>query len=241
MVMLLLILSLAPVAALLAYIYFRDRYEKEPVALILKGFLAGAALMIPCMPVETWLSRFCTGCATIPFALYTGFIVAGTTEELLKFLMIFLLFFRNRNFNERYDGIVYAVSVSLGFAAIENVMYVFNSGIPTGLIRAFTAVPAHAFFGIVMGYYFGLARFVNGYRKSFLLKAFLFPMILHGLYDFILFSQNPWILIGFVPLMIILWRVGLNRIKKLQQASAFNPLSENFLELPAEEEEQQES
>jgi len=239
--MLLLILSLAPVAALLAYIYFRDRYEKEPVGLILKGFLAGVVLMFPCLIIETWLSRFCADCETIPFALYSGFVVAGTTEEILKFLMIFLLFFRNRNFNERYDGIVYAVSVSLGFAAIENVVYVFNSGISTGLVRAFTAVPAHAFFGIVMGYYFGLARFVNGHRKRYLFMAFLFPMLLHGLYDFILFAENKWILLGFIPLMLILWRIGVNRIKKLQQASAFNPLSENFLELPAEDTEEEES
>jgi RsiW-degrading membrane proteinase PrsW (M82 family) len=231
----LLVISLAPVVIILAYVYIRDKYEKEPVGLVLKGFIAGAAVLIPVAFIETELSRLSIGWGQISFALYTGFVVAGATEELFKFLIVYLLFFRNRNFNERYDGIVYAIAVSLGFAAVENVMYVFRGGIQVGLLRAFTAVPAHAFFGIIMGYYFGLARFVPGIKSKSLVKAFALPWFLHGLYDFILYSQNPWLLLAFVPLMFILLRLGLKRMKQHQLASAFNPQSENFLELPVEE------
>ena len=234
--MTLLILSLAPVALILAYIYFRDKYEKEPVGLILRGLLAGGIILFPAAIIETLLSRLQTGWSTMPSALYTGFVVAGFTEELFKFLMVSLLFLRNRNFNERYDGIVYAVAISLGFAAVENVMYVLKGGMQVGIIRAFTAVPAHAFFGIVMGYYFGLARFVPGARSANLSKAFVIPWLLHGLYDFLLLSQNQWLLLCFIPLMFILWRIGIKRMKLHQQASAFNPDSGNFLELPVGEE-----
>lgn len=231
--MVLLILALAPVAIILSYIYFRDKYEKEPLGLVLRGLLAGAVILFPVAVIEMGLARLPVNWGQIPVALYTGFIVAGATEELFKFLMVRLLFLRNRNFNERYDGIVYAVAVSLGFAAVENVMYVYEGGLQAGLLRAFTAVPAHAFFGVVMGYYFGLARFIPGSRGKNLLKAFTIPWFLHGLYDFLLLSQNPWLLVSFVPLMIILWRMGANRIKKHLLNSAFNPQSDNFLEMPA--------
>lgn len=231
----LLVLSLAPVIIILAYVYIRDKYEKEPLRLVLKGLAAGAVILIPAAFIEQSLGRFPEDWGQIPGAFYTGFAVAGATEELLKFLMVYLLFYRNRNFNERYDGIVYAVAVSLGFAALENVMYVFRGGLQVGLLRSFTAVPAHAFFGMIMGYYFGLARFVPGAKSKSLLKAIALPWFFHGLYDFILYSQNPWLLLTFVPLMIILLVTGMKRMKQHQLASAFNPDSENFLELPVEE------
>lgn len=233
----LLVISLAPVVIILAYVYFRDKYEKEPVGMILRGLLAGGLILIPSAIIESGLMRLAPVQGAIPNALYTGFALAGLTEEFFKFLMVSILFFRNKNFNERYDGIVYAVSVSLGFAAVENILYVYQGGIQVGLLRAFTAVPAHAFFGMLMGYYFGLARFVPGHRLINLTKAFVIPWLLHGLYDFILLSQNQWLLLGFVPLMFILWRMGVNRIKKHQEASAFNPNSEYFLEIHADEEE----
>ncbi|HPT15275.1 MAG TPA: PrsW family glutamic-type intramembrane protease [Bacteroidales bacterium] len=231
----LLVLSLAPVIIILAYVYIRDKYEKEPLRLVLKGLAAGAIILIPAAFIEEGLGRLPESRGLIPGALYTGFVVAGATEELLKFLMVYLLFFRNRNFNERYDGIVYSVAVSLGFAALENVLYVFRGGMQVGLLRAFTAVPAHAFFGMIMGYYFGLARFVQGAKSKNLLKAIALPWFFHGLYDFILYSQNPWLLLTFVPLMIVLLVTGMKRIKQHQLASAFNPKSESFLELPADE------
>lgn len=232
----LLALSLAPVAIIIAYIYFRDKYEKEPLGLVLRGLVSGAILLFPVAMIETGMSRLSVGWEPVTRALYLGFGVAGATEEFFKFLVVCLLFFHNRNFNERYDGIVYAVAVSLGFAAVENIFYVFRGGMQVGLLRAFTAVPAHAFFGVIMGYYFGLARFVPGFRKKYLAGAFLMPWFLHGLYDFILFSQNPWLLLAFVPLMLILWRVGLKKMNQHLKASAFNPDSENFMELPDGEE-----
>ena len=98
----------------------------------------------------------------LSYAAYTAFIVAALTEEGMKFLAFYFFFWKNRNFNERFDGIVYAVYISLGFAGIENILYVFTGGYSVGVIRALTAVPAHALFGIVMGYYFGMAKFNPG-------------------------------------------------------------------------------
>ena len=107
-------------------------------------------------------------------------------------------------------------------AAVENMMYVFQSGMQTGLIRALTAVPAHALFGITMGYYIGLARFIPAKKQGLLLKAVFYPIVLHGLYNFILFSSHPLLLLLFIPYLIFLWRAGSKKLKKLSEQSNVN-------------------
>ena len=79
----------------------------------------------------------------------------------MKFLAFYVFFWKERNFNEKFDGIVYAVYIALGFAGIENIVYAFTGGVGVGLVRALTAVAAHALFGVVMGFYFGLAGFIT--------------------------------------------------------------------------------
>ncbi len=227
--MYLLLLALAPVVIIMMYVYFRDRYEKEPIKLILKGMLLGAIIIFPVGVIENYTIAFGKDFQTLPKAVWTGFIVAGATEEVFKYFMVFILIWRNPNFNEKFDGIVYAVSVSLGFAAIENLFYVFsNNSMQVGLLRAFTAVPGHTIFGIVMGFYLGMARFSNQNRGKWLLRAFLVPWLLHGIYDFIILSGHPVLLLTFVPFLIFMYRFGLKQMREFNEQSVFNPANINF-------------
>ena len=153
--------------------------------------------------------------------LWAAFVVAGGTEALFKYLVLWILIWANRNFNEKFDGIVYAVFISLGFAMVENVMYVIEGGASVGLMRALTAVPAHALFGVVMGYYFGLAKFLEGEKLAYLIRAILWPVILHGFYDYCLMSQIPIMMILFVPFIIYLWLSGFKKMKVISNSSRF--------------------
>lgn len=228
--MYLLLLALAPAIIIMVYVYFRDKYEKEPISLILKGMLLGALIIFPVGLIENYLIGFGKGYAAVPKAAWDGFMVAGLTEEIFKFFMVFILIWRNRNFNEKFDGIVYAVSVGLGFAAIENLFYVFSeNSLQVGLLRAFTAVPGHTIFGIVMGFYLGLARFDAPNRSKWLLRAFLVPWFLHGMYDFMLMAGHPLLLLTFIPFLILMYRIGLKRMKEFNQQSLFNPANINFI------------
>ncbi len=218
-----LLIALAPVFIILFYVYFRDKYEKEPLGLLIKALIGGIIITIPIYFIEIGLSNF--GAAkwdSSSLVLWSAFVVAAGTEEVFKFIALFILIWANRNFNERFDGIVYAVFVSLGFALVENVLYVVQGGIEVGWMRAITAVPAHALFGVTMGYYFGLARFAkDGMRSSHLIRALLWPIILHGFYDYILMSEIPLLLLGFIPFIIYLWIQGFKKMKKLSDASRF--------------------
>ncbi|MCD4683918.1 MAG: PrsW family intramembrane metalloprotease [Bacteroidales bacterium] len=217
----LLVLSIAPVIIILVYIYIRDKYEKEPWGLLLKALLVGALTTIPILLVEIWLKKYIIYFTGLHAAAYNAFIVAAFTEELFKFLALYYLIWRNKEFNEKFDGIVYAVFISLGFALVENIMYVFEYGQSTGIMRALTAVPAHAIFGITMGYYFGLAKFTEKNRTSNLVSALLIPIILHGIYDFILMSQHQMYLLIFIPFIFYLWRSGFKKMKILSNNSRF--------------------
>lgn len=219
--MTLLILSLAPVFILLAYIYFRDKYEKEPIGLLLRGLLVGGIILFPVAFIERGLMSVAGNIAGISKAAYEGYLVAGGTEEFFKFAMVYFFFWQNKNFNEKYDGIVYAVSVSLGFAAIENIFYVFEGSYQVGFLRSFTAVPAHTLFGVMMGYYLGLAKFKPERKKEFLLKALMIPWLFHGTYDFLVLSGQPILVLGFIPLLIYMWVIGLKRMKQHSDSSIF--------------------
>lgn len=218
----LLILSLAPVLIIAGYIYFRDKYEKEPLRLLVIALLAGALTVIPILFVERFLSIFTGYFHGLMAAAWKAFVVAAFTEELFKFLALYLLIWRSREFNDKYDGIVYSVFISLGFAAVENVLYVFGNGYGTGIMRAFTAVPAHAIFGITMGFYFGMARFYTKKEDHLKRKALLIPVLLHGIYDFILFTGIDWLSIIFIGFLIYLYYSGLKRIRELRKQSIYN-------------------
>jgi RsiW-degrading membrane proteinase PrsW (M82 family) len=221
-----LLASLAPVFIILFYIYFRDKYEKEPLGLLIKALLLGIVIVIPVIFVERMLMTMMPQSSKVAAAAYHAFVVAGSTEELFKFLVLYLLVWKNPNFNEKFDGIVYAVFVSLGFAGVENVLYVMDGGMQTALTRALTAVPAHAIFGITMGYYLGIAHMYKELKGKYLARALLVPILLHGIYDFILMVEIDWLLLLFVPFVITLYIMGIKKMKVLSDTSIFKPLDE---------------
>lgn len=218
----LLILAIAPVIIIASYIYFRDKYEKEPIGLLLFSLLAGALIVIPILFVEGFLDRFTNAFPGLWEAFWKAFVVAGFTEEAFKYLALYVLIWKSPQFNDKFDGIVYAVYIALGFAGVENILYVFESGISTGLLRMVTAVPAHTIFGITMGFYFGMARFYEKESYSLKVKALFYPIVLHGIYDFILFTGIEWLTIVFVLFVVFLYFTGFRRIKKLSDVSIYN-------------------
>ena len=220
----LIIMALAPIATIVAYIYFKDKYEKEPTKLLVISFLLGAIVSViittifyiffnSFLPLEDKLSVW--------EQFKQAFFVVGFSEELSKYLIVLLFAQRHKEFNEPFDGIVYAVMVSMGFAATENIMYVLQHGASTALLRAFTAVPAHATFGILMGYFMGMAKFKP--NKLFLnLCGLLLAIVFHGAYDFFLFINFiPGIWVGaFVSLALGLF-LSRKAIKRHQKGSIF--------------------
>lgn len=202
----LLLLAIAPVFIIIIYIYIKDKYEKEPKLLLLKTLLLGAIVSI----IITVLLSVIFG-KILPLSenysilreFIRAFFAVALIEEFSKYIIVRYYNQPKKEFNEPFDGIVYAVMVSMGFALTENIMYVFDGGITTALARAFTAVPAHATFGVLMGYFMGKAKFSNKKRLLNIL-GLLLATLFHGAYDFFLFINSiPGIWIGaFVSLII---------------------------------------
>lgn len=188
------LLAVAPAMVIMVYIYFKDKFEKEPIGFLAKNFFLGATVSVIITLVLGYLVS-----ALIPVtdgkSVWQMFIKAMVTvalvEEFSKYVIVRYVAQRNKEFNEPFDGIVYAVAVSMGFATLENILYTFQQGYQTGLLRAFTAVPAHATFAILMGYYMGKAKFSkNKFQLNML--GLLLATLFHGAYDFFLF-------INFIP------------------------------------------
>lgn len=226
----LIFIALAPVFIIAFYIYFRDKYEKEPLGLLARSLLIGIVITLPVILVENLLEHFNNSMAGLAQAAYRAFITAGFTEEFFKYLAFLLIIWRSRHFNEKFDGIVYAVFISLGFAAVENIFYVLEHGYTIGLVRAVTAVPAHALFGVVMGYRFGLAKFYPEEKGTQLFLAFFLPFVLHGSYDFFLMAERPVFLILFIPFILYLWNHGFRRMKNFSDRSIFKPIEKEGID-----------
>ena len=223
----LILLAVAPVFSIIIYIYIKDKYEKEPVGLLLVSFLFGAILSI----IITTAIYLFTG-HFIPVInefsiweqLIQAFVVVALTEEFSKYVIVKYFAQPRKAFNEPYDGIMYAVMVSMGFACTENIIYVLQGGYSTGILRAFTAVPAHATFGILMGYFMGKAKFSNNRFKLNMAGLFL-AVLFHGSYDFFLFINFiPGISIGAFISLIIGIVLSRKAIKRHQENSKFKTL-----------------
>lgn len=231
--LLLLAIAVLPVIALSLFVYRKDKYEKEPIRLLVRAFLFGALSIIPAALMEGFISLFTPGIPVVD-GLFTGFCVAGFCEELSKLVLLYLCIWNNRNFDEYFDGIVYATFLSLGFAFFENITYIFGQStffesFATGSMRAVLSVPAHFLFAVVMGYYFALAKFDRKHKASNLLKALLYPMLLHGTFDSLLMIPESIptgqeivsgvLFIVFIFFDIKMWKWGVQRINKLQELS----------------------
>jgi RsiW-degrading membrane proteinase PrsW (M82 family) len=225
--MTLLLVAVAPVFTIILYVYFQDLYEKEPKSLLIMSFIYGAILSITIVFVlYLFTGRLIP--ITDKFSIWQQFIqaffVVALAEEFSKYVIVKYFAQPKKAFNEPYDGIIYAVMVSMGFACTENILYVLEGGYETAILRAFTAVPAHATFGILMGYYMGKAKFSNSRFKLNMAGLFL-AVLFHGAYDFFLFIRFiPGISIG--ALLSLVTGIILSRkaIKNHQERSYFKSM-----------------
>ena len=226
--MTLLLIAIAPGLALAIFIYFKDKFEKEPLHLLLISFALGALSTIPAFLMEKAgiMLGFGQSSNMLMTALF-AFVVIGGSEEFCKYLMVRHYAFPKKDFNEPFDGIVYAVMVSLGFATLENIVYVlsqpsFAESMQVGLLRMFTAVPAHAAFAIVMGYNIGKAKFDPAKKEQWMKRGLFSAIVLHGAYDFFLLQNNvPGL--GFLAIVVLIIgiRIARKSIKEHQDASPF--------------------
>ena len=218
-------LAVAPALICLVYMYIRDKYEKEPWRLLATGVAIGCIITFPVMQGQGFVARFMPiAIGQFGEAVFTSFAIAALVEEGFKFAVLYFLVWRSKELNERVDGIVYAVFISLGFAGVENVLYVFNpqlGGLSTALMRAVVSVPSHGLFGIIMGYHFAIARFEPQNKNLRIFLAFFAPWLAHGIYNTILLSGHTYYLVVFVPFLLMLWHGGLKKIKIHLEASPF--------------------
>lgn len=198
--MLLFVAVAAVLPSLLLAWYFHSRdLRPEPSRVVWAVFGLGVASVVPVLVVAIPIGGLLGATLGHPFALGTGeaFLAAAIPEEFFKFLVLYLYAARHKDFDEPMDGIVYGVIASLGFATLENLLYSFQGGIGVAALRAFTAVPGHAFCGAIMGYFVGRARFgPPERRRAEITRALLWPMLLHGLYDTPLLTVKHWNEVG---------------------------------------------
>jgi RsiW-degrading membrane proteinase PrsW (M82 family) len=191
--MLLLALSIAPGLAIILYIYRKDSYDREPKRYLLVSFFLGMLSVIPAFILEK-AGGFIFGnmgrSSSIAFYAFFAFVVVAASEEASKFAAVKWYAYPKKYFDEPFDGIMYSVMVAMGFATVENIGYVQQHGFGTAILRMFLSVPAHAAFGIIMGYYIGLAKFNKEKSTGYLITGLLLAVFFHGAFDFFLFLQD---------------------------------------------------
>lgn len=199
-----------------------DRHDREPLRLLGKVFLFGMLASIPILVIETLLLRFniFTGFMGI---LFQSFIVAGLTEEYMKRRVVMKIAYKHPAFNEKMDGIIYCAFAALGFAAVENIMYLisyFQETPSVALYRAIFSVPGHMLFAITMGYYLALSKYANSpeMNRKYYQSSLLYPVLLHGTFNTIL-SLNLPILLVFVPFIVFLWIYNMKKLNKFYKES----------------------
>ena len=218
--------AVLPAAFLLYRVYKMDTIEKEPWSILRKLLLWGALSGIPAALVESLLTGVVQNLlqeGTLLYNFVFGFIVAALVEESFKFFFLYKFTFKSPAFNYRFDGVVYAVFVYMGFAILENVLYVFQGGLGVALSRALLALPLHAACGVYMGIAYGQQK-VNSLYKSAsfgsVARACLpVPILIHGFYDSCAFSAEnyPIFLLVFVVFVILVFILTLRQLKKASQ------------------------
>ncbi len=200
-----LLASVVPGLLICYFIVKLDKHEKEPIPLLAICFGLGIAIFYAARIGEGYMDDLIT-----PFVekngldpnthfgvlFYSAFIRTALVEELLKLIILLAIPFNLKQFNEPMDGIVYAVMIGMGFAIIENIVYCMPSDITLAIVRDFTAVPSHAIFGVILGYYVGLAKFDRANLIKNIAIGFFLAVAVHGLYDFFLFQRyDDWLMI----------------------------------------------
>lgn len=227
----LIIIAIFPGIALALGAYLTDRYDREPVPLLIKIFLFGSLSVVPAGIFEKILMSLNPFSGTLAI-IFTAFIVAGLTEEFIKRRVVMKFAFNNSAFDEKLDGIIYAVFASLGFATAENILYVvfrFGANPYVGISRGILSVPAHMLFAITMGYYLSLAKFCTDNRlcRFYYRKSLTVPLILHGIFDFLLMVNQGIMLLLFIPFVIYLWAVNLRKLNEYYKESKTGSIERN--------------
>ena len=207
---------MAPTVFLLLFVYLRDKYEHEPLGLIGVTFVLGAIGVLPAAFLELLLEGF----FPVP-AIVQAFLYVAVVEELTKFGAVKIKAYRSFHFNEVMDGIVYAVAASLGFATVENIIYVLRSGLAVAILRAILSVPDHAVWGGIMGFYLGLAKRdekASGSGQNQIIKGLAIVILLHGLYDSLAFLES---LGGVILISLVGWGLFLVLMRKALALSPF--------------------
>ena len=229
---LLLTAATVPSMAIAYWIYLQDEHEKEPKTMLLWAFLCGCASTIPALVGQIFFKHLENPNTLFETAIF-AFCVVGVTEELSKYLLLRRFIYSKKDFNEPIDGIVYGVMVGLGFATLENLLYVFNAdghGLSTALGRAFTAVPAHAAFGALMGAYIGLAKFFPEKRTIYTLIGVGLAIFFHGAYDFFL-MQQVYKGMAIMAIFTLIWSIMMSR-KLIKVGQELSPFKNNAVEQP---------
>ena len=218
--MALLLVTILPSILIILFFVYSDKF-KEPKGEILKVFFYGILITIPAYFLNTYLDAFWYNNFRVSEGLISSFLTAAPVEEGLKLSILYFFVYKMKDFNEPIDGIVYGVTASLGFATLENFYYVYlladyfeTSSMSLAILRSFSAVPAHAVFGVFMGYFFMKYVFIK--KGDNLLFAFVVPFVLHGCYN--LFASSNFIVS--LSLILISWIIALrmfSRLKKTQK------------------------
>ncbi len=218
---LILLLALAPGIFWLYYFYSKDRYEPEPIAWILVIYVLGAAVTFPVAILESLLEIVTGG-------ILAAILIAPVCEEIAKYLVVKKTVYPSTEFNEPVDGIVYAAAAGLGFATLENVLYVFSAldesfilALQTGFIRGLISVPGHVLFSIMWGAALGMARFMPSNEGKLLVwRGLALSMIAHALFNLLLFSALGFALLVLI-LVPVLWVLAERRIRDALARSFF--------------------
>ena len=215
--------AVIPAVFLMIYVYRKDTVEKEPRGLLITLALAGVGAAALSVGLETLLGKLLDATMLSPdstaYAVVMAFVVVAVSEEGTKLILLKLRSWRHPAFNYRFDGIVYAVFVSLGFAAIENVLYVSQYGISVALPRALLAIPGHAAFAVVMGIFYGRAKLFSLHgmeeeeRKNKRL-AFLVPVLMHGFYDACLMVSSTFAVVIFLIFVAVMYTYIFRLVKR---------------------------
>lgn len=214
--------ALLPALFLMRYIYRKDKIEKEPkgmlVGLVFLGVAAAVVAIILEMIGKSVLLKFMQE-GSPAYTVIMAFLVVAVVEEGAKFLFMRWRTWKDPNFNYQFDGIVYAVFVSLGFAAFENISYVMGYGLTAAILRALLAIPAHMGFAVFMGYFYARAKLCadegnKRWRRLNLWAGYLIAVLLHGFYDACALMGTVLSTLLFVAFVIVMYILVIRLIKK---------------------------
>jgi RsiW-degrading membrane proteinase PrsW (M82 family) len=218
----LLALAIAPGIVICLFIYCKDKYNREPLGLMLLTFFMGMLSIIPAIIIQVAFTKPVNqlmGEGVLYTAVF-AFLIVALSEEASKFLAIRFVPYRRRAFDDPFDGIIYAVMAGMGFATLENIGYVMEHGLGTGIMRMFLSVPAHGTFAVLMGYHIGLARFDPDNKRKHMILAIFWPVLFHGTFDFFLFIGNTWLhFAGALVSFIVAIRLSFKLIRRKQLLS----------------------